>query len=125
MSSFSVPICILDDDASVLRSIKHLLESDGLAARTFEQASDFLAHAREHEVKVAVLDVCLGEESGLDVQARLHALSPGTRVIVMTGRDQPGLESVARRNGARAFLLKPFEDEAFLAHVRDALTIAS
>lgn len=125
MSSAFASICILDDDTSVLRSIESLLESDGLAAATFEHPDAFLAHARDHEVKVAVLDVCLGEASGLDVQAKLHEISPGTRVIVMTGRDRPGVQTTAMQNGARAFLLKPFRDETFLAHVHGALAIAS
>jgi len=125
MSCVCAPICILDDDVSVLRSIEYLLESDGLAARTFEHVDDFLAHAREHEVKLAVLDVCLGEASGLEVQAQLQEISPRTRVIVMTGRDQPRLQSIALQNGARAFLLKPFADEMFLEHVHAALASGS
>ncbi len=124
MSPASAPICILDDDVSVLRSIGQLLESDGLSSQTFEHAGEFLAHARTHEVKVAVLDVCLGDANGLEVQAQLHDISPATRVIIMTGLDQPGVQTIALRNGARAFLLKPFEDEAFLSEVHDALAIA-
>lgn len=125
MSTSPVSICILDDDASVLRSIELLLESDGLTATTFESADDFLTHAREHELKVAVLDVCLGEKSGLEVQKELREFSPRTSVIVMTGRDRPGLQSTALQNGARAFLLKPFDDETFLAHIHAALALAS
>ena len=86
---------------------------------------EFFAHVREHEMTVAVLDVCLGDASGLEVQAKLHDISPGTRVVVMTGRDQPGWQSAAMQNGARAFLLKPFEDEIFPAHVHNAPAIAS
>lgn len=114
-------ICVLDDDARVLRSIECLLDSEGLIARTFEDAAEFLAHARAEAVAVAVLDVCLAEMNGIEVQALLRGFSPGTRVIIMTGRDDAGIKAAALRNGARAFLLKPFGDEEFLAHVRNAL----
>jgi two-component system response regulator FixJ len=114
-------ICVLDDDASVRSSIERLLDSDGLPAQTFERAADLLAHATRHEVALAVLDVWLPEASGLAVQQRLRELSPRTRVIVMTGREQPGIRAAALAGGAFAFLLKPFNDEAFIALVRRAL----
>ena len=114
-------ICVLDDDASVLSSIEHLLDSEGFSAETFERADDFLAHAIRHEVRLAVLDVWLPEASGLAVQQRLREVSPGTRVIVMTGREQPGIRAAALAGGAVAFVVKPFDDEAFIALIRRAL----
>jgi FixJ family two-component response regulator len=114
-------ICVLDDDASVRSSIERLLDSDGLSAQTFERADDFLAHASRHQVALAVLDVWLPEASGLAVQQRLREVSPGTRVIVMTGREQPGIRAAALAGGAFAFLVKPFDDEAFIALIHRAL----
>jgi FixJ family two-component response regulator len=117
-------ICILDDDASVRRSMEQLLDSDGLKAQSFEDGEDFLAHARSHAVRLAVLDVWMPETSGLEVQARLREVSPDTKVIVMTGRDTPALRATALEGGAFAFLLKPFDDEAFLSLVGQALRSA-
>ena len=68
--------CILDDDASVRHSIVQLLDSDGLKAQSFKNAEVFLAYARSHAVCLAVLDVWMPETSGLQVQARLHEVSP-------------------------------------------------
>jgi two-component system response regulator HydG len=118
-------ICILDDDSSVPHSLQQLLDSDGFAARTFDDAEKFLAHAQEHAVKLAVLDIWMPGMTGIEVQEQLHALSPDTRVIVMTGRDDPGLHAAAREGGALAFLIKPFDDEAFLALVRSVLREAA
>jgi len=117
-------ICILDDDASVRRSMEQLLDSDGLKAQSFEDGEDFLAHARSHAVRLAVLDVWMPETSGLEVQARLREVSPDTKVIVMTGRDTPAIRATALEGGAFAFLLKPFDDEAFLSLVGQALRSA-
>jgi FixJ family two-component response regulator len=105
----------------VRSSIERLLDSDGLAAQTFERADDFLAHATRHPVALAVLDVWLPEASGLAVQQRLREISPGTRVIVITGREEPGIRAAALAGGASAFLVKPFDDEAFIALIRRAL----
>ncbi len=58
-------ICILDDDSSVRRSLVQLLDSDGLMALSFEDAEDFLAHAHNYPVLLAVLDVWLPETRGV------------------------------------------------------------
>jgi FixJ family two-component response regulator len=118
-------ICILDDDASVRNSIKQLLDSDGLKAQSFEDAEVFFAHARSHAVLLAVLDVWMPETSGLQVQARLREVSPDTKVIVITGRETPAIRAAALEGGAFAFLVKPFDDEAFLCLVRQALRSAA
>jgi FixJ family two-component response regulator len=116
------PICILDDDFSVLNSLRELLDSDGWEARTFDNPDLFLAYAREHPVKLAVLDVWLPQMTGIDVQERLHIISPETLVIVITGREEPAIRAAAMEAGAFGFLGKPFEDEVFLTLVRDALS---
>ena len=121
MPARSEPICILDDDSSVRDSIEQLLDSDELRARSFEDAEDFLSHAGRHLVPLALLDVWMSNMNGLEVQSRLHEVSPDTKVIVMTGRETPTIRAAALEGGAFAFLLKPFDDEAFLALVRQAL----
>jgi FixJ family two-component response regulator len=60
-------------------------------------------------------------KSGLEVQALLQVVSPNTKVIVMTGRQIPAIRAAALEGGAFAFLTKPFDDETFLALVRQAL----
>jgi two-component system response regulator FixJ len=121
MPEESDSICVLDDDASVRNSIVQLLDSDGLSAQSFEDAEVFFAHARMHSVHLAVLDVWMPEASGLQVQARLRKVSPDTKVIVMTGRETAAIRAAALQGGAYAFFSKPFDDEAFLSTVREAL----
>jgi DNA-binding NtrC family response regulator len=118
-------ICIVDDDSSMRRCIQQLLDSDGLIALTFKNARDFLAHACSCPVSLAVLDVWMPETNGLEVQARLNQVSPDTKVIVMTARETPAIRTAALEAGAFAFVLKPFDDEAFLSLVRHALRAAA
>jgi FixJ family two-component response regulator len=118
-------ICILDDDASMRNSIVRLLDSDGLKARSFENAENFLSHARCCAVPVAILDVRMPKTSGLEVQARLREVSPDTKVIVITAWETPAIRAAALEGGAFSFLEKPFDDEAFLSLVRQALRPAA
>jgi two-component system, LuxR family, response regulator FixJ len=120
----SAEVCLVDDDPSVLRSMQYLLASDGLAVHAFNKAEDFLAHVAKHRVPVVVLDIWMEKVTGLEVLARLCALSPKTRVIVITARDDLAARATAMAIGPVAFFIKPFNDEKFLAAVHDALAQA-
>jgi FixJ family two-component response regulator len=114
-------ICVIDDDPSVLRSLAQLLDSDGFAAHTFDTAEEFLAHAGRQAVTLAVLDVWMPGMNGLELQEQLRGFSPNTRVIIITARDEPAIRDAAMEGGAFAFLIKPFDDETFLALVRSVI----
>jgi FixJ family two-component response regulator len=116
-------VCLVDDDSAVLKSIGRLLVSDGFSPRSFDKPRDFLAHVQTNAVPVVVLDIWMGEMNGLDVQAQISALSPGTRVIVITGREDAKMKEAVLRAGAVAFFSKPFDDGEFLGAVRGALTM--
>lgn len=116
-------VCLVDDDSAVLKSIGRLLASDGFSARSFDKPKDFLAHVQTNAVPVVVLDIWMGEMNGLDVQAQISSLSPGTRVIVITGRKDAKMKEAVLRAGAVAFFSKPFDDGEFLGAVRGALTM--
>jgi FixJ family two-component response regulator len=119
------PICVLDDDSSVLNSLQELLASDGFAAKTFDSPDEFLVYAQERPVKLAVIDVWMPATNGIEVLARLQEFSPDTRVIMITAREEAAIRAAALAGGALAFIVKPFDDEEFLALVRNALRKAA
>ena len=114
-------VCLVDDDLSVLKSMHYLLASEGFKVRTFNKAADFLGHASTHDVPVVVTDIWMDQVTGLEVLARLCAISPRTRVIVITAREDLAARATAMAIGPVAFFMKPFDDEKFIAAVRDAL----
>ena len=118
-------VCLLDDDLSVLKSMHYLLASDGFKVRPFHKPEDFLAHASVHRVPVLVTDIWMDGVTGLEVLARLCAISPKTSVIVITAREDLAARATAMAIGPVAFFMKPFDDEKFLTTVRDALAQAS
>jgi len=113
---------MLDDEPSVLKGLGRLFSSVDLDAKEFSDPTDFLSYARTHRPAVALLDVSMPQMSGLEVQSRLREISPSTRVIIFTGKNDPLLRSTALNAGASAFLTKPFNDEELLTVVRLALT---
>ena len=105
----------------MLRSVGRLLSSADLHAEAFSDPEEFLRYARTHRPAVALVDVYMPQMSGLEVQSRLGDISPSTRVIIFTGRDDPLVRSTALNSGASAFFTKPFDDEELLTAVRLAL----
>ena len=120
----SAEVCLVDDDGSVLRSMQYLLASDGIKVRAFNKPEEFLAHAATHPVPVVVTDIWMEGVTGLEILARMCALSPRPRVIVITARDDLAARATAMAIGPVAFFIKPFNDEQFLAAVHDALAQA-
>jgi FixJ family two-component response regulator len=115
-------VCLLDDDPSVLKGLARLFSSADLDAKTFDHPEEFLRYAETHRPTVALIDVCMPLMSGLEVQSRLARISPSTRVIIFTGKDDPLVRSTALNAGASAFMTKPFDDEELLTAIRLALT---
>ena len=106
----------------MLKGLARLFSSADLDAKTFSDPEEFLRYAQTHRPTVALIDVCMPRMSGLEVQSRLAKISPSTRVIIFTGKDDPLVRSTALNAGASAFLTKPFDDEELLTAIRLALT---
>ena len=121
MPNESKEVCLVDDDPSVLRSMQNLLTSDGIEARAFNKPEDFLTYAATHPVPVVITDIWMKGITGLEILARMCAISPRPRVIVITARDDLAARVTAMQIGPVAFFIKPFDDEEFLAAVHDAL----
>ncbi|MDB6155007.1 MAG: DNA-binding response regulator FixJ [Chthoniobacteraceae bacterium] len=119
-----IVICVVDDDLALLQLLKILLDSEGLESQTFDNSEDFIDHARQHRVGLAILDVHMPRFTGLEVQQLLKEISPSTRVIIITGQDEPSLRKKAESNGAVGFLLKPFDITRFVDLVRNTLELA-
>ena len=114
-------IWLLDDDASMLKALGRLLAAAGFAVEKFNHPADFLSNLKHGECRVAVLDVWMPDMNGLEVQACLRRDSPETRIIFISGRDDPPIRQTALDEGAFAFLAKPFDDEVFVELIRKAI----
>jgi FixJ family two-component response regulator len=113
-------VCLVDDDASVRKSLGRVLESSGFKVDAFSEPEAFLGHLTAHSVPVAVLDIWMGNMTGMELLAHLCARSPNTRVIFITGHEDRAAEATVRQAGAFDFFIKPFDNKRFLAAVRDA-----
>jgi len=114
-------VYLLDDDTSILKATRRLLDSAGWKVEAFTDPIAFLEHAAAYRPDVAVIDILMPQMSGLEVQTRLRRVSPSTRVIVLTAKDDPSVRRTAMNSGASAFFLKGVESGEFLAGVKAAV----
>jgi len=114
-------ICLLDDDPAVLKGTSRLLSAANWNVKQFSDPEEFLVYAKTHRPPIAVIDVWMPIMNGLEVQSRLREISPSTRIIIFTGKEDPRVRSTALNGGASAFFTKPFDNQEFLTAIRMAL----
>jgi FixJ family two-component response regulator len=111
----------VDDDESVQSALQDLIEADGLSARCFGSAEEFLESGLQHRTACLISDLRMPGMSGLEPQARLKADGYKTPIIFITAHGDARVRIQAMREGAAEFLMKPFDDQALLNRVRTAL----
>ncbi len=121
LSKETSAVYLLDDDPSILKATRRLLDSVGWKVEAFSDPMAFLEHAAIHCPELAVIDIVMPDMNGLEVQTRLRRVSPSTRVIVLTAKDDASVRRMAMNSGASAFFLKGVESGEFLAGVKAAV----
>jgi FixJ family two-component response regulator len=109
-------IAIVDDDASVRRSLLRVVESAGYKAETFASAREFLTWLPHGQAACLVLDVHMDELSGFDLYDRMKV-----PVVFITGHDDPATLARIDRSNAAGHLRKPFDRAAVLDAIRRAV----
>jgi FixJ family two-component response regulator len=121
LASQAPAVCVVDDDASLLRALQLLLRAAGFKVFAFGSAEEFLLAAQAERPRCLVLDVHLGRLSGFDLHERLTAAGLSIPTIFITAHDDAPTRERARRAGAIGYLRKPFDDNALIASVERAL----
>ena len=118
----STPVVfVVDDDASVRRSLELLIDSAGWYAETFASAQEFLSCPPVPAPSCLVLDVALPDLDGLELQKRVAADRFDMPIIFISGYGDVATTVRAMKAGAMEFLTKPLGDEALLNAIRHAI----
>src|SRR6267154_2045188 len=121
MSETYPPVYVVDDDLAVRESVASLIRSAGLRVETFKSAQEFLVRPRTEIPGCLVLDVKLPGLSGLDLQQELAKADLQIPIIFLTGHGDIPMSVRAMKSGAFEFFTKPFDDEALLGAIRQAM----
>jgi len=116
-------VSVVDDDESVRESLRGLIRSVGFRVEAFASAEEFSNSEQLHATDCLILDVRMPGMTGLELQRHLAASEHDIPIIFITahGSDE-GVRSRALRDGAVAYLTKPFSEEALLEAINTAVT---
>ena len=121
-SDDSISVLIVDDDDALLRTLSDVLELHGIRTVTAGSAQRGLALASELTLPpaVALVDLRLPDMDGLELVARLHALSSLTQVVVLTGHASLSTALQALREESFDYLVKPVPPDQLIRTIRSA-----
>jgi FixJ family two-component response regulator len=114
-------VFVVDDDPSVRRAIKRLVESVGLHVELFGSATEFINSSRPDGASCLVLDIRLPGISGLDFQRELVQAKNEIPMIFITAHGDIPMTVRAMKAGAVEFLTKPFRDQDLLDAIQVGL----
>jgi FixJ family two-component response regulator len=115
-------VSIVDDDRSIRRALRRLVQSAGFTAETFASAEDFLRSTFLVRTACLVLDIHLnGGMNGFELQTRLTADLIVIPIIFITADDDLSTRVRVRASGAAAYLCKPFDDQLLLEAIWGAV----
>lgn len=133
----SPTILVVDDEPSIIKLCKTLLEGAGFTVLQAEGSSDALKICTEHKGPIDLLltDLILPPPGfqlasssnpfphvhGLELAIRAAAIRKGLHVILMSGNPEKDLASHGIKRGTLPFLAKPFEQARLIHLVQDVL----
>jgi FixJ family two-component response regulator len=114
-------VSIIDDDESMRLALVGLIRSLGYEARGFASAHEFLDGGQESSVSCLIVDIQLPGMTGIELMELLRSKKNRVPVIVITARNEPGLEERAAASGAIGYLKKPFPPQTLVDCIETAL----
>jgi two-component system response regulator FixJ len=118
----SLYVQVVDDDDAVRDAVMALLRASGFTVRGYANPRSFLEHYHPDETGCVLVDMCMPEMTGADVQeklARIGDMPPP--IIVITGHGDVRMAVDAMKRGAVEFLQKPVAPEDLLESVRKCM----
>jgi FixJ family two-component response regulator len=114
-------ISIVDDDPSVREAMFGLVRSLGFDAIAFASAEDFLQSEKADATSCLITDVQMPGLSGIELQSQLASRGHRMPMIFVTASPERSIEARVRSAGAVGFLNKPFDDNALIDCLDQAL----
>ncbi len=116
-------ILIVDDEKNYPMIIGELLKEEGYDSMTASSGMEALDILRTHSVDLVLTDVKMPGMSGIQLLEKIKEITPDVPVIIMTAYGSVEKAVEAMHKGAYTFILKPFENQALIAHIAKAISV--
>ena len=107
-------VFVVDDDPAMLLGLARMLRQFGYDSLLFPSAKTFANQSDFDGALCVVLDINLGDGSGIELRYRLKAAGNSVPVIYMTGNDTLAVREAALQSGCLAYLTKPFSASSLI-----------
>ncbi|MBR4489317.1 response regulator [bacterium] len=114
MNMKNINVLIIDDEESILSSLRRLLEDRGYNVVTYTNPSAAIEYMRNNIVHIALVDITMPTIDGLSALSMMKEVNGLTQIIMMSAYATTDRVIAALENGANDFLLKPFDN---LGHI--------
>ena len=118
MSKREPVVAVVDDDPRLLESLEDLLESAGYTARSFSSARLLLVNGLSG-IDLLITDIGMSGMDGFELRDVVKKACPDLPVFMITGRHE--IADQNRAQGTSGFFRKPFDGQALLEAIGDAL----
>lgn len=122
MVTSTATVFVIDDDQSMRKSLKRLLDAASYKVELFTSASEFLFRSPHSGPSCLIVDVRMPELNGIDFQKALIEGGREEQLVFITGHGDVPMCAKAMKAGAVDFLPKPFKPKQLLESVERALT---
>jgi FixJ family two-component response regulator len=113
-------VFVVDDDPSMLKGVRRLLKQHGFETVPFETAKALQDHDDFAQAICLVVDINLGDGSGIELRHRLAEAGVSLPVIYITGNDSDATRMAAMASGCVAYLTKPFPAQSLIEPIKRA-----
>ncbi|MDZ7666663.1 MAG: response regulator [Desulfotignum sp.] len=114
-------ILLVDDEESIRRLLGEILSSHGYRCIHASNGKEARRRIQEHAVDLALCDVNMPGESGIDLARHINKHHPDTAVLMVTGEDSPEIARAAIESGTYGYIIKPFHNSELVINVQNAL----
>lgn len=122
MISPPVTVFVIDDDESVRKSLKRLLDAAHHKTEVFKSASEFLSRSPHPGPSCIIVDVRMPGVTGIDLQKTFIDTGREEQLVFITAHGDIPMCAQAMKAGAADFLPKPFKPKELLESVERALS---
>ncbi|CCK78750.1 sigma-54-dependent transcriptional regulator [Desulfobacula toluolica] len=116
-------ILIVDDEKNYPMIIGELLQEEGYTSLTASSGMEALDILNNELIDLVLTDVKMPGMSGIQLLEKIKQIKPDIPVIIMTAHGSVEKAVEAMHKGAYTFILKPFENQALIAHIAKAMSI--
>ena len=110
-------VLIVEDEVSLAKAIKKILEGAGYVADAVHDGADGVKYAKDGDYSLVILDVMLPKLDGFEVIRMLREAGNSTPVLMLTARSAVRDKVRGLNGGADDYMTKPFDAEELVARV--------